>query len=171
MLLQHQHNWCQPPLPITRRLSRANGGAPVPVPINVGPSIPSPSHQHPIQSICPIHPVENQPAHKIQFLLANPITIPIWSSRYNLDDTIQTIQPMQSSRCNTASVSSEGNPPTRTSLTRNTHPQLPQLMIFHPHQRPLPTDICSLPLLLNLLLPSFIQIEIAPSPRPIFWPF
>ena len=31
--LQPQQNWCQPPLPIARRPSRANGGAPVPAPM------------------------------------------------------------------------------------------------------------------------------------------
>ena len=31
--LQHRRNWCQPPLPIARRPSRANGSAPIPVPM------------------------------------------------------------------------------------------------------------------------------------------
>ena len=52
--LQNQRNWCQPPLPTARRPSRANGGAPVPAPANIGPSIPPPSHPRPIHSIRPI---------------------------------------------------------------------------------------------------------------------
>ena len=70
--LQHRSNWCQPPLPTARRPSRANGGAPIPAPANAGPSIPPTSHQRLIQSICPIQPVANQPAHKSQFLPENP---------------------------------------------------------------------------------------------------
>ena len=166
--LQHRRNWCQPPLPTTRRPSRANGGATVPAPANVGPSIPTPSHQRPIQSIHPIQPVANQPAHKSQFLLANPIPIPIGSRRYNPANTIQMIQPIRSIRYNPASISSEGKPPKRPSLTRNIHTQLPQLLIFHPPQRSLLPDICSLPLLLHLMMPSLLHIEIAPTPRPIF---
>ena len=78
------------------------------------------------------------------------------------------IQMIQSIQYDQSSVSSEGNPPTRPILIRNNHPQLPQVLIFHPPQRPLPPDICSLPLLLHLLLPSLLHIEISPSPRPIF---
>ena len=183
--LQHKRNWCQPPLPTARRPSRANGGAPVLAPANVGPSIPLPSHQRPIQYICPIQKLSNQPVHKIQFLLANPRPVPmrsiqcnpvdtiqpIRSSQYYLANTIQTIQPIRSIRYDQASVSSEGNPPTRPSLIRKTHPHLPQLLIFHPPHRPLLPDMCSLPLLFHLLITSLLKIEIAPSPRPFFWPF
>ena len=73
--LQHWHNWCQPPLTIARRPSRANGGTPVTAPIVALPfrwgltSVrPTPVPPHPIQSICPIrvHAASSQPAHKIQ---------------------------------------------------------------------------------------------------------
>ena len=60
--------------------------------------VPPPSHPRPIQSIRPIQPVSNHTAHKSQFLLANPIPIPIQSSRYNPVNTIQTIQPILSSQ-------------------------------------------------------------------------
>ena len=174
-LLFRRQWWCS--------RSGANGGAPVPAPANVGPSIPPLSHQSPIQSICPIQPVANQTSHKSQFFLANPRPITIRSSQYYPSDTIQTIrskiydpedpadkiqtiQPIRSSQYDPASVSSEGNPPTRPSLIRKTHPQLLQLLIFHPPQRPLPPDIFSGPLPFHLLLPSLLQIEIAPFPRP-----
>ena len=158
MPLQHQQNWYQPPLPIAHHPSRANGGAPVPAPAIIGPSIPPPSHQHPIRSIRPIQPVSNQPEHKIHFLLANSRPKPIQSIRYNPDDPSNTIQPTGPSRYDLARVSSEGNPPTRPSLIRDTHPQLPQLLIFHPPQRPLMPKICSLPLMLHVLLPSLLHI-------------
>ena len=90
--LQHQRNWCQPPLPTTCHPSRANGGTAVLVPDYVGPSIPPPSHQRPLQSIHITQPVAHQPAHKSQFLLADLRPIPIRSSRYDLSDMIQTIQ-------------------------------------------------------------------------------
>ena len=92
--LQHQCNWCQPPLPTTRRPSRANGVTPVPAPMAALPfrclltsvcPTPVPPTPHPVH---PYHPDSNQPAHKIQCFL-------IQSSRY---DTIKsrrsdTIQP------------------------------------------------------------------------------
>ena len=120
--------------------------------------------------------------HKIQFLLANPRPVPmrsiqcnpvdtiqpIRSSQYYLANTIQTIQTIRSIRYDQSSVSSEGNPPTRPSLIRKTHPHLPQLLIFHPPHRPLLPDMCSLPLLFHLLITSLLKIEISPSPRPFF---
>ena len=184
---QHRHNWFQSPLTSARCPSRANGGDPVPAPANVGPSITPQSHSFTIRSVRPIHPVASKFPHtsqhiKSQFLWANPIgLIPIQFNQYDPDNTIQTTHPIRSI------VSSEGKPPTRTSLIRKTHPQLlhlpqnldfilhllmiPPHLIFHPPQRPLPPEICSIPLLMNLLLPSLIRIEIAPSQRPIFWPF
>ena len=164
--LQHQLNWCQPPLPTSYHPSRANDGAPVPKPANVGPYIPRSSHQCPIQSISPI-----QPVYKSQFLLANQRPITIRSSQYNPADTIQTIHPIWSSRYDPAILSSKWNPPTILSLIRKTHPQLPQLLIFHPPQRPLTPEIFYPPLLLHLMSTSLIHIEIALLTRPIFLPF
>ena len=149
--MQHRRNWCQPPFPTARRPSRGNGGAPVPTPANIGPFNPPLSDQRPIQSIHPIQPVSNQSAHKIQFLLANLRPIKIRSSRYDPSDIIQTIQPIRSSRYNPGSVSSEGNPKTRISLTRKTHPQLTQLIIFHPPQKILPNVQGSSKLTLNMI--------------------
>ena len=93
------------------------------------------------------------------------------SSQYNPAVTVQTIQPIRSNQKDPASFSSEGNPQTRPSLIINTHPQLPQLIIFHPPQRPLPPDIFYIPLLLHLLMTYLLRIDISPSPRPIFWPW
>ena len=75
-----------------RSRSGANGGSTIITPANVGPSIPPPSHQCPIQSIYTIQPVENQPAHKSQFLLANPRPIQIRSSQYYPANKIHPIQ-------------------------------------------------------------------------------
>ena len=169
--LQLQGNWCQPPLTTARHPSRDNGGAPVPEPSNVGLTIPPPSHQRTIQSIHPIQPVANQPGNKIQFLIENPRLMLIRSSQYDTANTIQTIQSIQSSLYDPSSVSSEGKTPTRPSLIRKTHLQLPQLLVFHPPQRSLPPDIFSLPHPLHIMLPSLLRIEIAPSPRLILWPF
>ena len=182
--LKHRCNWCQPPLPANRRPLRANGGAPIPAPANVGPSIPPQSHPRPIRSVRPMHLVSiqflplYQPAHKNTVSPSEPNTN---------TDTIQPIQSRWSIQYDPASVLSEGNSPTRPSIIRKTHPQLPQLpqhpyiipylllmpphLIFHPTQQPLPPDIWSLPLMLYLLLPSLLRIDIAPSPTPIFWPF
>ena len=91
-----------PPLKIQwwRSRSRANGGAPVPEPSNVSPSIPPLSYQRPIQSIYPIQPLSNQPAHKSQFLIANPRPIPIQSSRYDPANTIHPIGSIQYNQAN-----------------------------------------------------------------------
>ena len=173
--LQQRCNWCQPPLTAARRPSRFNGGDPILAPANVGPNIPPPSHPRPISSIRHIQPVASQFPHtsqltKIQFLRANPRRpIPIQFSQYDTSNNIQMIQTIWSSH-----ISSEGNPPKIPSLIINTHPQLPQLpqnidfilrlllipphLIFHPPQQPMPPDICSLPLLRNIMLPSLLQI-------------
>ena len=112
--LQHQKNWCQPPLLIARLRSRANGGAPVPAPMvallfrrvltsvrpTLVPPTPHPVHQsHPSH---PSHPASNHPAHKSQFLLIHPMRYdpiqPIWYDP--ADNTIRysqqydTIHPM-----------------------------------------------------------------------------
>ena len=75
-----------------RFCSNANAGAPIPTPANIFPSIPFPSYQRPIQSICPIQPVANQPDHKIHFLIVNSRPIPIRSSQYYLAYKIHPIQ-------------------------------------------------------------------------------
>ena len=72
--------------------SNANDGAPIPTPANIFPSISPPSHQSPIQFICPIHPLSNQTEHKIHFILENPGPIPIRSSQYYPAYKIHTIQ-------------------------------------------------------------------------------
>ena len=83
--------------------SISNGGAPIPVPANVGPYIPPPSHQYPIRSTRPIHLVAIQFPHtihliKIQFLQENPIKpILIQSSRYNPSSPLKWT-PQQASR-------------------------------------------------------------------------
>ena len=91
--LQKWYNWCHLLLLTSRWPSRANGGAPVPVPDNINPLIPPPSHlvhmSHPDSS----KPISSyHPAHKIQFLQVNPRLIPIRSSRYNPNDPSNTIQ-------------------------------------------------------------------------------
>ena len=84
-----------------RSRSGPNGGSPVLATANVVPSMPPPSHQCPVQSIRPIQPVANQPAHKSQFLLANPILMPIQSRPYDPANTIQTIRSSQYDPANT----------------------------------------------------------------------
>ena len=155
------------------------------MPASFGPSISPPYHPRPIRSVCPIHPVASQfiplyqPAHK------KPVSLS--KTKKTDTDTIQPVRSRQYDPDDPVSVSSEGNPPTRPSLIRKTHPQLPQLpqhpdiiphlllmpphLIFHPPQRYLPPEIFSLPLLLHLLLTSLLRIEIAPSPGPICWHF
>ena len=73
--LHHRRNWCQLPLTISRRPSRANGGSPVPSPmvalpfwrvltsVRPNPVLPTP---HPVHPAHPAYPGSNQPAHKIQ---------------------------------------------------------------------------------------------------------
>ena len=84
------------PLPLKSQWWRShygvNGDAPITAPAIVGPSILPPPHQCPIQSIFSIQPVANQPAHKIQFLLANPRPIPIRSSQYYPANKIHPIR-------------------------------------------------------------------------------
>ena len=71
--LQHQRNWCQPPLPTARRPSISNGGAPpVPVPTvalpfwrvltSVSP-VPVPPTPHPFH---PSHPSSNHPVYPVR---------------------------------------------------------------------------------------------------------
>ena len=74
-----------------RSCSGTNRGAPIPARSNVGPFIPLLSYQRPNQSICTIQIVSNQPAHKSQFLIANPRPIQIRSRRYDPTDTIHPI--------------------------------------------------------------------------------
>ena len=96
--LQHRRNWCQTSLPIARRLSRANGGAPVPAPMvalrfrrvltSVRPT-PIPPTPHPVH---PSHPASNQLAHKSQCFLIQPIRYgPIQPILYDsADNTIRS---------------------------------------------------------------------------------
>ena len=112
--------------------------SPTPVPPPFNPVHPSnPDIINPIASYQTEHknPVYPKRTQEYQYL-------------YNPLDTIQPIQSRQSIRYDPASISSEGNSPTRLSLIRNTHPKLPQLtqhpdfiprlllmppnMIFHP---------------------------------------
>ena len=85
-------------------------------------SIPPPSHQRPIQYICPIQPVANQPGHKSQFLL-------ILSSRYDPAYKTQSIQASRYDQSNKIHPAYH--------LIRKTHPNLPQLLIFS-----LPSGLC-----------------------------
>ena len=89
----------QTPLPTACRPSRANSGAPVLVPDNIFTSILPLYHQSLIQSTRTTQPVAKQPAHKNQFLLANPREqISIQSIRYYSNvpaDTTQSIQSIQ----------------------------------------------------------------------------
>ena len=158
--LQYRCNWCQPPLPTTCRLSRANGGALVPAPANVGPYIPPPYHPRPFWSIRPIQPVAIQFYRTSQWIKASYYEPTQDRYIHDPSDTIQPIRSRKFSQYDPVSVSSKGCPPTIPSQIIKTHTQLPQLLILHPPQRPLPQEISSLPLMLHLLLPSLIWIEI-----------
>ena len=57
--LQHQWNWWQPPLPIARRTSRSNGGAPDLAHAKYDASILPPSHL--VFPVLPSHPVSSKP--------------------------------------------------------------------------------------------------------------
>ena len=70
--LRYRRNWCQQPLPISLRLPRANGSAPVPVlmvallfrrVLTLVRPTPVPPTPHPVHLS---HPGSNQPAHKSQ---------------------------------------------------------------------------------------------------------
>ena len=157
--LQHWRNWCQPPLTTARRLSIANGDAPVLTPMvalllrrlltSFPPSHPCPTNVPSSPSI-PSSQYQSSQGIKSSFSYLTQ-----YRYQYDLSDTTKSIR---FSRYNPSSVSSEGDPPTIPSLIRKTHPQLPQMLIFHHPQRTLPPDTCSLPLLLNLLLTSLIHI-------------
>ena len=151
-------------LPFQRQWWRSNSGA-----CKRRSLHPTPYHQRPIQSIRPIQPVSNQPAHKSQLILVKPRLISIRSRRY---DTIHPIQSSQYDQANTIRPIRSSHSLLWREPPNNTKPtQLPQLLIFHPLQRSLPSEFFSLPLLLHILMPSLLQKEIAPSPRTIFWPF
>ena len=71
--LQHRHNWCQLPLHIVRRPSRANGGAPVLAPmvallfwwvLTSVRTTPAPPTPHPVHPFHRSHVGSNQPAHR-----------------------------------------------------------------------------------------------------------
>ena len=71
--LQYRHNWCQLPLRISHRPSRANSGAFVPAPMVALPfrqvltsicPTPVPPTPHPVHPPHPSHTGSNQPAHR-----------------------------------------------------------------------------------------------------------
>ena len=98
--LQHLRNWYPPPLPTSHRPSRANSGAPIPAPMvallfrrvltSVRPTSvpPTPHTVHPSHLS---HPASNQPVHKIQCFLVQPILYDPANDtiRYRQYDTIQ----------------------------------------------------------------------------------
>ena len=157
--LQHWRNWCQPPLPTARRLSIANGDAPVPVTMVALPlrrlltSFP-PSHPCPtnVPSSPSIPSSQYQTSQGIKPSFSYLTQDRYW---YNTADTTKS---MRLSWYDPAIVSSEGNPPKRPSLIRKTHPQLPHMLILYHTQRTLPPYTCFLPLLLHLLLPSLLHV-------------
>ena len=75
--LQHQLNWCHPPLPTALCPSRSNGGAPVPVPMValpfrrvitlVRPTPVSPT-PHPFHSSHPFHPDINHSVYSVRLV-------------------------------------------------------------------------------------------------------
>ena len=169
--LQRQHNWCQLPLHIAHRPSRANGGAPVLAGVNNFRLTLVPPTPNPVHPYHPSHVGSNQPMHKTMCLH------PVDTIQSNPADTIQPIHPIQSSDMIQPMIRSIGQSKKATKPKiqfKNQDPSsfaslphhrviphilmMPPHLIFYPPHRPLPPDICSLPLLLHLLLPSLLRI-------------
>ena len=156
----------------------ANGGAPVLALLfrraltTVRPT-PVPPTPHPVHLSHPYHPshhFSNQPMHTT---ICSPPAIMIQyiqSSQYDPDsaisrNTIQPIRSIQPIRCDPPfQKSNKANQDPSSVASLPQHLVIPHILlmarhlIFHPPQRPLPPDICSLPLLLHLLLPSLLPI-------------